>query len=112
MLNHHNDTWRTTIPAWVKLGAVGLATVVLAQWVPAAIHGVLIVAGAIMMLGSIIWAREWVARLVPREQRSPRTSLHLVSEGSPTSAASGQTSKKHGLSVTAPVRRRRTTTWR
>ena len=112
MLNHQSDTLRPTIPAWVKLGAVGLASVVLAQWVPLAIRGVLIVAGAIMMLGSVIWAREWVTRLLPRDQRSPTTALRLMSEGSPASAASAQTSKKHGFSLTAPVRRRRTTTWR
>lgn len=65
------------IPPWVKLGAAGFGTVVLARWAPTGIDVVLIISGALMMLGALIWARIWVTGLVPRGALVRATGLDV-----------------------------------
>jgi hypothetical protein len=71
-LNGHADERRIAIPMWAKLGAVGLGTLLLAQWVPIGLKAIPVVAGAIMILGAFIWGRVWVTQLVPRDRDHQR----------------------------------------
>lgn len=66
-----------TIPGWLKLGGVGFGTVMLTRWVPAGIGTALILSGAVMMLGALIWTRIWVTGLVPRAALAHATGIDV-----------------------------------
>ena len=82
------QTNESAIPAWVKLGGAGRGTVALARWVPVGIDAVLILAGALMMVGALAWARVWVTRLVPREPGSSTAPRFTAYESRATAVTS------------------------
>jgi hypothetical protein len=70
MLDHAPDARDIAIPGWVKLGALGLGTILLGRLVPAGLEAIPILAGVLLMLTALIWGRVWVIALVSREGRA------------------------------------------
>jgi hypothetical protein len=62
-----------TIPAWLRLAAVGLGMIVLALVVPPGIHTIPMVAGALMLLAAGLWSRIWIADMIGARRRTPAT---------------------------------------
>ena len=63
----------TIVPAWLKLGAVGLGMIILGLLVPPATHPIPIVAGALMLLGALLWSRLWATEVVGARSQSTST---------------------------------------
>ena len=63
----------TMVPAWLKLGAVGLGMLILGLLVPPAAHSIPIVAGALMLLGALLWSRLWITEVVGARSQGTST---------------------------------------
>ena len=67
----NREEQRPSLPGWLKLGAVGVGTVALAQVAPAGPHPIPTVVGVLMVLVAVIWGRQWAGEVQRAEVKPP-----------------------------------------
>lgn len=65
---------RHRVPGWLALGLTGLLTMLLGHWARPGADVVVVLAGGLMMVSAVFWARFWVShRLMGPRRLIPTT---------------------------------------